>query len=320
MRTDQRSNTALQTTQTAARALGNRGQTHPIHRRENVLSLTHLKISPQTPTRTNKQFPGRSRMAHLQPLAVAQTSSSPAGCTAMSRGASPAPPSPSTALACSAKPDSEVKLKNSTNSEPGKPRRRWSRMGRFRTRGEGEREHSLASKPSTSSADGEPAAPTRPYAANTRAAAAFSTRRRIHAAHATFPRPAAEASPPPAAMGGGCGGCLELRLGLENFPRDLQGEPASSRRAESSAVVWGEGREEGIRRRGEPKTTTSLGIARGPTGYSFVYSLTSFRSRQLMGFSVFLSLSLYLISMQKGRGGPMIWDNSVRSGIAVATN
>lgn len=115
---------------------------------------------------------------------------------------------------------------------------------RFRTRGSGEREHSLASKPSTSSAGGEPAAPARPYAANTRAtaAAAFSSRRRIHAAHATFPPPAAEASPlplPPPAMGGGCGGCLERR-GLENFQRALQGGGArewSSRRAESSAGV-----------------------------------------------------------------------------------
>ena len=94
--------------ETAARA---GGQTHPIHRRENVLAPTHhSKISPQTPTRTSRQFPGTSRMAHLQPVAVAQTSSSPAGCTAMLRGASPAPPSPSTALACKRKTDSEVKL------------------------------------------------------------------------------------------------------------------------------------------------------------------------------------------------------------------
>jgi hypothetical protein len=71
---------------------------------------THRKISPLTPTRRNKQFPGRSKMAHLQPVAVAQTSSSPAGCTAMPRGASPAPPSPSTALACKRKTDSEVRL------------------------------------------------------------------------------------------------------------------------------------------------------------------------------------------------------------------
>jgi hypothetical protein len=54
-------------------------------------------------------------MAHLQPFAVAQTSSSPAGCTAMPRGASPAPPSPITALACGTK----LRL-NSTDSGPGK--------------------------------------------------------------------------------------------------------------------------------------------------------------------------------------------------------
>lgn len=54
-------------------------------------------------------------MTHLQPFAVAQTSSSPAGCTAMPRGASPAPPSPITALACGAK----LSL-NSTDSGPGK--------------------------------------------------------------------------------------------------------------------------------------------------------------------------------------------------------
>jgi hypothetical protein len=44
-------------------------------------------------------------MAHLQPVAVVQTSSSLAGCTAMPRGASP---SPSTALACKRETDSEA--------------------------------------------------------------------------------------------------------------------------------------------------------------------------------------------------------------------
>jgi len=68
----------------------------------------------------------------------------------------------------------------------------------------------LASKPSTSSAGGDPAAPARPYAANTRAAAAFSSRRRIHAAQATFPAPAAEASRAPLSMGGVGGGNPQL--------------------------------------------------------------------------------------------------------------
>lgn len=196
-------------------------------------------------------------MAHLQPFAVAQTSSSPAGCTAMPRGASPAPPSPITALACGTK----LRL-NSTDSEPGKPINRGGGRagqpdgGRFRTRGEGEREHSLASKPSTSRAAGEPAAPARPYAANTRAGAAadLSSRRRIHAAHATFPPPAAGASPP--SMGSGCGGPARFSEGF----RALQGEPASRGEAESSAVPLlfeeREGWRWGSDGEGEPKTTT----------------------------------------------------------------